>query len=78
MHESTVTTKGQTTLPKAVRLALGLSRGDRVRYVIRDGEIRLLKVQPVARLADLLARPDRGARQPGRDGGGYRARRYRG
>jgi len=59
MHESTVTMKGQTTLPKDVRLALGLSSGDRVRYVILDGEVRLLKVQPVARLAGLLARPDR-------------------
>jgi len=78
MHESTETTKGQTTLPKAVQLALGLSRGDRVRYVIREVEVRLMKVQPVARLADLLARPDRRARQPGRIGGGHRARRYRG
>lgn len=51
--------KGQTTLPKDVRLALGLSSGDRVRYVILDGEVRLLKVQPVARLAGLLARPGR-------------------
>ncbi len=58
MYESTVTMKGQTTLPKDVRLALGLSSGDRVRYVILDGEARLLKVQPVARLAGLLARPD--------------------
>ncbi|MRH22585.1 AbrB/MazE/SpoVT family DNA-binding domain-containing protein [Rhodovulum strictum] len=59
MQESTVTIKGQTTLPRDVRLALGLSSGDRVRYVIQDGEVRLLKVQPVATLAGLLARPGR-------------------
>ena len=59
MQESTVTMKGQTTLPKDVRLALGLSSGDRVRYVILDGEVRLLKVQPVSGLAGMLARPGR-------------------
>ena len=55
MQESTVTMKGQTTLPKDVRLALGLSSGDRVRYVILDGEVRLLKVQPVSGLAGMLS-----------------------
>ncbi|MBJ6372749.1 AbrB/MazE/SpoVT family DNA-binding domain-containing protein [Sedimentitalea arenosa] len=59
MQESTVTVKGQTTLPKDVRTALGLASGDRVRYVILDGEVRLLKVQPVSGLAGLLARPAR-------------------
>lgn len=59
MQESTVTMKGQTTLPKDVRLALGLSSGDRVRYVILDGEVRLLKVQPVSGLAGMLARSGR-------------------
>ncbi len=59
MQESTVTMKGQTTLPKDVRRALGLSSGDRVRYVILDGEVRLLKVRPVSGLAGMLARPGR-------------------
>lgn len=59
MQESTVTTKGQTTLPRTVRTALGLSPGDRVRYVILDGEVRLLKARPVAGLAGILARPGR-------------------
>jgi len=55
MQESTVTTKGQTTLPKDVRLALGLNPGDRVRYMILDGgEVRLVRSTPVARLAGLL------------------------
>ncbi len=56
MQESTVTTKGQTTLPRDVRAALGLKSGDKVRYVVLDGEVRLLKAQPVADLEGLLAR----------------------
>ena len=57
MRESTVTSKGQTTLPRDVRAALGLNPGDRVRYVILDGEVRLLKARPVGDLAGLLRRP---------------------
>jgi antitoxin PrlF len=57
VHESKITAKGQTTLPKDVRACLGLRPGDRVRYVILDGEVRLLKARPVAALAGLLARP---------------------
>lgn len=60
MSESTVTIKGQTTLPKAVRQALALAPGDRLRYVILDdGQVRLLRTSPVARLAGLLQREGR-------------------
>ncbi|MCC5999766.1 MAG: type II toxin-antitoxin system PrlF family antitoxin [Pararhodobacter sp.] len=58
MQESTVTIKGQTTLPRDVRAALGLGSGDKVRYVILDGEVRLLKARSVRELRGLLARPD--------------------
>jgi antitoxin PrlF len=55
MQESTITIKGQTTLPKDVRAALRLSPGDRVRYMILDaGEVRIVRSQPVAALAGLL------------------------
>lgn len=55
MQESTVTTKGQTTLPKDVRNALQLHPGDRVRYMILDGgEVRLVRCRPVKQLAGLL------------------------
>ncbi|ARC38757.1 AbrB family transcriptional regulator (plasmid) [Paracoccus yeei] len=58
MSESSVTIKGQTTLPKAVRQALDLSPGDRLRYVILDdGQVRLMRRVPVAGLAGLLRRP---------------------
>ena len=54
MIESGVTTKGQTTLPKAVREALALEPGDRVRYVIHDEEVRIMKVRPIHRLFGVL------------------------
>lgn len=54
MIESSVTKKGQTTLPKPVRESLGLQAGDRVRYVIADGEVRLLPVRPISRLFGAL------------------------
>ena len=57
MRESTVTIKGQTTLPRDVRAALGLGSGDRVRYVILDGEVRIMKAQSVRKLRGVLARP---------------------
>jgi antitoxin PrlF len=59
MRESTVTIKGQTTLPRDVRSALGLMSGDRVRYVILDGEVRIVKACSVKDLKGLLVRPDR-------------------
>jgi AbrB family looped-hinge helix DNA binding protein len=55
MQESTVTIKGQTTLPRDVRQALGLNPGDRVRYMILDGgEVRIVRSRPVMSLAGLL------------------------
>lgn len=55
MRESTITSKGQTTLPKDVRQALGLKPGDKVRYLILDdGEVRLVRVRPVRELAGAL------------------------
>ena len=55
MVESAVTSKGQTTLPKPVREALGIGPGDRVRYVILDnGEVRILPVRPVSHLFGVL------------------------
>lgn len=56
MIQSTVTAKGQTTLPRAVRDALGLAAGDRVRWIVAPDGVRLAKVRPVARLAGRFAR----------------------
>lgn len=61
MSESTITIKGQTTLPKTVRQALALAPGDRLRYVILDdGQVRLLRTRPVAELAGALRREGQG------------------
>ncbi|MCP4992449.1 MAG: AbrB/MazE/SpoVT family DNA-binding domain-containing protein [Gammaproteobacteria bacterium] len=57
MLESAVTSKGQTTLPKSVRQSLGLEPGDRIRYIISDGEVRLLKARSVMELEGILKRP---------------------
>lgn len=56
MYESTVTVKGQTTLPRDVRAALGLTSGDKVRYLILDGEVRILKARSVKELRGILSR----------------------
>ena len=55
MIESAITSKGQTTLPKPVRKALGVVPGDRVRYVIFDNnEVRMIPVRPLSRLFGVL------------------------
>jgi antitoxin PrlF len=43
MSTSTVTSKGQTTIPKAIRKKLGLQPGDRIEYIVEsDGRVFLL------------------------------------
>ena len=54
LPESTITSRGQTTLPKEVREALDLKAGDRVRYFIYGGEVRVAPVQPIERLFGIL------------------------
>lgn len=53
--ESVVTSKGQTTLPKKVRDALGLQPGDKLRYaVLKSGGVWVAKVQPIESLIGML------------------------
>ena len=54
MFESTITSKGRTTLPKPVREALGVRPGDRVRYIILGDEVRIIPMRPLARLFSAL------------------------
>lgn len=35
---ATITSKGQVTIPQEIRQRLGLKRGDRVEFIIQDGE----------------------------------------
>ncbi len=58
MPTATLTSKGQVTIPKPVRDALGLATGDRVEFALgADGEVRLEVRRRQARdLAGLLQR----------------------
>ena len=57
MQESKVTARGQTTLPRDVRAALGLEAGDSVRYIVETGRVQMLKARHVCELAGMLRRP---------------------
>ena len=54
MSESSITSKGQTTLPKVVRDALSVQAGDRIRYVVEGSEVRIMPVRPIKRLYGAL------------------------
>lgn len=54
MIESRITARGQTTIPKAVRDALAAQPGDRLRYTILDGEVRIRTVRPLQQLYGVL------------------------
>ena len=55
MIRTKITTKGQTTIPKEIRLRLGLRPGDELEFVEVDGEIVLRK-----RVQDSLFKEYRG------------------
>jgi AbrB family looped-hinge helix DNA binding protein len=53
--ESAITTKGQATIPKAIREHLGLKPGDRVKFFVHpDGSVVLLPKLPVSALRGML------------------------
>lgn len=54
MLESTITSRGQTTVPKAVREALALKAGDRVRYTIEGSAVRIFPLRPISRLRGIV------------------------
>ncbi|MFT4955543.1 MAG: antitoxin PrlF [Brevundimonas sp.] len=45
MITSRLTSKAQTTIPQAVRNALGLKEGDELAYEITDGRVTLIKAR---------------------------------
>jgi antitoxin PrlF len=46
MITSKLTSKAQTTIPQAVRAALGVHPGDEIAYVIEDGRVLVTKARP--------------------------------
>ena len=44
---TTPTAKGQVTVPKAVRDALGLRQGDQLSWELEDGSVRVRAVAPL-------------------------------
>ncbi len=56
MFSSTLTSKGQTTVPKEVREALGLKPGDKIRYLVVGDEVRIVKPRSLSELAGCLAK----------------------
>ncbi len=59
--EATLTSKGQITIPKAVRDTLKLHVGDRIEFLVDpDGSVRIVPAtRPVTDLKALLSRPRR-------------------
>lgn len=56
--QSTITVKGQATLPKPVRDHLGVKPGDRVKFFIHpDGRVMLLPMAPISRLRGIVKKP---------------------
>jgi AbrB family looped-hinge helix DNA binding protein len=59
MAAATVTSKGQLTLPKSVRDALGVGPGDRVEFVqMADGNFAMMPAtKPIMRLKGSIRKP---------------------
>lgn len=47
MIQSRLTSRGRTTIPRAVRIALGLKEGDRVSYEVDGGRVILTRADAV-------------------------------
>jgi len=60
---ATVTSKGQVTIPKAVREALGISEGDRILFRVDRGRATLARSRELLDLAGSVPGPagERGA-----------------
>lgn len=59
--QATISSKGQVTLPKALRERLHLTAGDRLEFIIDEkGDVRLiLKRRSVRKLKRVLPRPEK-------------------
>lgn len=65
---STITAKGQTTIPAEIRKKLALKPGDRIRYLEEHGKVRIIAADRCARdLKGLLPKPKKPVRLGGMD-----------
>lgn len=46
MFQSSLTQKGQTTIPIEIRQALELKPGDKLSYELEDGKVTIKKIDP--------------------------------
>ena len=59
--QSTVTSKGQTTIPKQFRDALGIKDGTALRWTLQDGELRVkARTRRLEDFAGILGPPPNG------------------
>jgi AbrB family looped-hinge helix DNA binding protein len=58
MRTYTLTSKGQVTIPIEVRRRLGLQPGDHVGFVLRDGEVHLVRQESRIEAAFGLCKAD--------------------
>lgn len=42
VNDARVMSKGQVTIPKNIRTALGVSTGDRVTFIVENGSVRVI------------------------------------
>ena len=42
INDARVMAKGQVTIPKNIRAALGISTGDRVTFIVENGSVRVI------------------------------------
>lgn len=63
MSTSTLTSKGQTTIPKEIRESLGMKAGDRMTFTLMpDGTVVMrVKNKSIAQLAGMLRKKGRKA-----------------
>lgn len=59
--QATITSKGQITLPKALRDHLNLAAGDRVEFILEDNNVvRMVpRTTSITRLKGMLPKPKR-------------------
>jgi AbrB family looped-hinge helix DNA binding protein len=51
---TTMTSKGQVTIPKEIREALGLQPGDKIRFIPEEGRVRLERLLRLEEIAGML------------------------